>query len=400
MTDALTISILATLCLSLAAAIFTAMLRVGGIGQRSGAGPGGCRGTAIVGGIVAGLLAGPGVLGQVSPEIHRRAFVGATEETGALSGLLVRQRADIAAMEHAGVTGVAINELFTQHEQERQPLERAIDAAKRDRRDLFDTIAACVAGVCLLTAGVCAIPRGRGARRVCARAVRTHPSRLVLASGALLVCGVGVPGLLTYAFFARPVPYLIGFALIIGMFGISGSLPARARWIAGGAALLGWLAAGAIAPTPVFASLSLALCAGLVIGLVRSVRLRRSLLAATRWAALPTLSAMLAVRVDVMALPAQGGFWFLLIGALVWCSDGRWFAARMAVQVAGVRENAWSRATVLVNTGAGTLTLVLALLLADAGIADEALIASALVGAAVVELFRGFRGFAGPILDS
>jgi len=402
MTDALSISLLATVCLALVAAVFTAMLRaggVGGVGMRAGAGPGGFGGTAIVGGIVAGLLAGPGVLGQVSPQLYQQAFVGAVDETNASNELRARQRADIAAMTHAGVTGIAIEELAASHQRELIPLNDAIAAAKQSRRAMFDAIAACFAGASLFAACACAMPRRRSAKKAMAHALRNNLTKIALSSGVLVLLGVGLPALVTYAFVDIDVRPIIAFALVVGMLGFSGALSPGLRWIAFGSALLGWLIAGAVAPTAMFAALSAAALAGCAVGFVQSRRVRAIFLGISRWAALPALGALLAVRIDVAALPAAPAFWFFLIGALLWCSDGRWFAARTAVRVAGIRKNAWSRATGLVNAGPGTLTLVLALLFTNAGIAGEVLIASALASAAVVELFRGFRSFAGPILD-
>jgi len=129
---------LGTAALAIASVLITTMLRIGGIGREGvDRSPGGWRGTAIVGGIVAGVLAGPGVLGQVAPSISQRVFAGGTEQREAYDDLLVRQRADIAALLAADVTGIAIEEQHAAHDIERTPFVEAIDAAEAERRSAY-----------------------------------------------------------------------------------------------------------------------------------------------------------------------------------------------------------------------------------------------------------------------
>lgn len=388
----------ATLALLVVAIAFTALLRVGGIGAHA-VGPGGYRGTAIVGGIVAGLLAGPGVLGQVNPELHRRAFLGGATEMSALEELRSRQSADIRAMEEAGVTPVAIEELRVEHEAARREAIEIMREDERERRGAFDQIATGFAAVCAVSGLVCVLPSGRGARRRVASALRDRGAGTAWSSIVYLLIASGAPSGVVYAFVTRDVSAALSFGLIVGVTGVSGGLRADRRWVCALAVAIGWVGVVALAPTGIALTLTVAGVAAFVLGGFVPRGVKRHAVNVMRWVGLPGLAALLAVRVDVGTVHALGGFWFFLIGAVVWCSDGRWFAGWAALRRRVPRGEAWTRSSSLVDAGAGTATLIVAMVFSGAGVSNDAVLASAVASAAVVELFRGFREFAGPVLD-
>ena len=387
-----------TLAIVLTAVAFTAILRVGGIGARS-VGPGGYRGTAIAGGIVAGVLLGPGVFGQLSPGWHREMFRGGGAELWELDDLVRRQRADLKAMELAGVTPIAIEELQLEHEAERASALDALKNAEAERRGRLNAIASGFACVCVFSACAGMAPRRRGARRAMFRAARKRPGTLVAAGALYTLVGIGIPTLVTYAFARRDPGYALALGVLFGCVGVSGSLLPDRRWasilIAGSCGSIGAM----IAPSVVTFAIGGSGVLGLVIGARLSRQWKRRFVAAVRWSALPALAAMLTVQADIAALPSRPLFWYAMIASALWCSDGRWFASWVSQWWRARRDHGWASASRLVDAGSGTASLVFALAFFNAGVIGEVALASALAGAALVELFRGFRAFAGPLLD-
>lgn len=107
---------------------FSLLLRRGGfVGGRPGA--------AIFAGLVAGVLAGPLVLGRAQPALHQDLAVGASEERSRVAELRRRHEAEVLAMLETGVSEVAIDERRAEQERELAPL-LADRLAAREAHDL------------------------------------------------------------------------------------------------------------------------------------------------------------------------------------------------------------------------------------------------------------------------
>lgn len=113
----------------------------------------GLPGWRIAGGVIAGLVLGPAVLGAAWPSAHQTLFIGATEERMALDRLDSRQQADrLAAFESGGAEAAAA--LDRRHGEERVEamgaLRTAVDRDAAARR----WIVAALSGLVLLGAGL------------------------------------------------------------------------------------------------------------------------------------------------------------------------------------------------------------------------------------------------------
>jgi hypothetical protein len=122
--------------------------------------------------------------------------------------------------------------------------------------------------------------------------------------------------------------------------------------------------------------------------------------------ALPIAVALTAVHVDLRALAGPGAhapsrFWWAILIALLWSSDGRWIAWVLAMRIVNgaALPHAWLDAARRVNAGAGVAHAMLTLVLAAAGLAEGPAVAAGLTGAALVEITRGARRWVGRALD-
>ncbi len=70
-----------------------------------------CPGFSVVGGVAAGLLLGPTILGRVAPDLHDAVFAGGLQEQRDLRQIASRQGADRLAAEAAGLADELLAEL-------------------------------------------------------------------------------------------------------------------------------------------------------------------------------------------------------------------------------------------------------------------------------------------------
>lgn len=112
------------------------------------------------------------------------------------------------------------------------------------------------------------------------------------------------------------------------------------------------------------------------------------------WVVLPTAVAALAVGVDFAAIRSTGALWVGLAAALLWASDGRWLGAWAGLSCVGAPAGSvWRISAAMVNSGAGVIQVAMISIWSLTDSASDALILSALVGAAMIELTSGLRVF-------
>jgi hypothetical protein len=302
--------------------------------------PGGRPSAALLGGILAGIVLGPGILGKFAPDWYEQTFVGGVTQQRALDELRAQRQGLLAA----GVSTEAVREFDRDHRAERRFLENARRKAMAAFREPLDVAAVTMMGVAFFAAawvsprrrrldwvdhGQLAAVAGAAAMAVLVAAVPTtlvahHLLRLPLPQAAAL--GAAVAAGSAFARLpmrwsadigrhgSRGVGWFGGMALGLSIGLLTGVLPSdRVLWLAG--------PLGALAVGPVFGLASPAnrharsLARGLILVLV-----------------IPTLAAIAASRVDP-ALLARG--WrpgvFLALAALV-ASDGHFIGAWLGLQ--------------------------------------------------------------------
>lgn len=362
--------------------------------------PGGLMGSAIAAGIVAGLLLGPGVFGRVKTSWHDSLLRGGVEQAAALQAESDRQRIERAALEASGVTDVALEEFDRERlAPRRAEFQAALDRARAEFRSDFGLVQAFVASALLMLAlpaacarsgrlwrrtGECAIDtRWRGAGRGALALVLAMTIPFALAMWLLkdLKLALGVAA-------ALAVPAVV--ALPCGLFIATASGAALGACIA----MVGlWTVPATVVGVAAF--VALALCVGSE-SPRRREKAKRSGGAggAGGWGGwggavvvgnvlVPTLTAMLIVGIDPHSVVSSGVFIWMTILALLWSSDGRWLAWRLA-------GFTWTRAAMPVGAGASMVQLVIAAGCGWAG-APQGVVGALVLGALTIELTAGIR---------
>lgn len=377
--------------------------------------PGGRAAAAIVAGIVVGLLAGPGVMGRVRPDVHRAMFVGALAERDAADTLERRQNADIKGLLQAGVTPAAIDELRAQHDAELEPLRTAQRDAERDHRRWLWL----AASVMIAAYVMCITPSLMRYRTIGGSATAdpglVRGTRAAMVGMLALLVTASVPFIAAAWLMRAGLAASLGWALMFAISGFATALRPEARTASVQIVAISLCFGHMIAPSSAGPMLWGAVAAGFAIVLLASVAARtpsrarsaRTMRRATRrvamGAALPGVAAIVAVTVDLHALAAAPGaaFWVAIAVAILYASDGRWGGYWLAWRAAGPadeRHEAWARSTAMVNGGAGVAQLVVLELLLAGGVATPQMAAGGLLGAAIVELTRGARTWLLPTL--
>jgi hypothetical protein len=377
--------------------------------------PGGWAAASIVAGIVVGLLAGPGVMGRVRPDLHTRLFVGAATQRDAADTLERRQNADIKGLLQAGVTPAAIDELRVQHAAELEPLRTAQRDAEREHRRWLWT----AASIMVAAYAMCIIPSVLRYRSV--GGVPTPDPGLVRGTRGAMVGMLGaivtgaIPFIAAAWLMRAGLAASLGWALMFAISGLASTIRFEARAACLQIVVVSLCFGYMIAPSSAGPMLWGAVAAGFAIVLLTSAVARtpsrarsvRTIRRVTRRAAvcvvLPGIAAIVAVTVDLHALAAAPGaaFWVAIVVAVLYASDGRWGGYWLAWRAAGRADEhheAWPRSTAMLNSGAGVAQLVMLVLLLAGGTATPQMAAGGLLGAAIVEVTRGARVWLLPTL--
>lgn len=362
---------------------------------------GGAAWAAVLGGILAGVLVGPGVLGRVAPEAHAAMLVGASNERDTRQRLAREHAIELAVMRSSGVTPQAVGELAAQHEREMAPLR---DAEARATAQRAEAIAWAGVGI---AAGSLALVYLVGGGATSRRPIEPAQRLLARTAGILSVA-------LPVGACALALHWLVG---LDGRTGAAFGAAAAAGWAAPGvrARRMGREARSAMTDRASSAAMatgmlgagvvvrSVALVVGAVpalIGLRRmgvsrpSRRVRRALHAALYGLLAPGLCAAAAMRIDPYQLLGAGGaaLWIVLAVGAVASTDGRWLGAVGGwAAVSGGKGLAapMERATAQMASGVGVAQCGLAFALHAFGGVDDALILALLAGAALAECSVG-----------
>lgn len=374
------------------AGLFAALLR----GARA---PGGVLGAAMLGGLLAGTFVGDTVLARVAPGLHEAAFLGGRAERLAFEDRAVGVEREVAALEAAGVTGVAVEEYAREAMREIGPLQDAFTEA-RARRAGWMNFALALAGVAALALSPLASwrpARRDGAERPGAWLAGGFASFL-LASAFAYACLT----VLTNA----PLGQCAALAACVGV-GSLAALPERARFLpaperpsllqAGAGAMLPalvlcmWILPDRRAGLLTLGVLGMS-AAVVVAGWMRRIRAaRRVARGAVVGLVLPGLVALAAARVDWLRVAESRTFWLALPVVAIACSDARWLGALL-----GTRSVA--RATAVVTGGVGVAQVSLLAIFDAGGPSLEPFLAAGLLGALLVECSAGLYRWGAAIL--
>jgi len=370
--------------------------------------PGGAMGAAAAGGIMAGVLLGPSVLGRTAPRVTHPALMGATQETRQLQELLAEHRREISALTASGVSPAAMTELQQTHDAERSVMEESLDLALRRHEGRWMLLTAACVGMYLMGATLLATPaRASRWRRLAGTLVLTNARPLAAGWIALAIAGAPV-GILAFTVLKWHWTSCVALAAVFAIPGVSALLAPTPFLVCAGGCFAGFVLTGVIGWTLGF---TIAI-AGVFLGLLASLgssfthlRVVRALMAPfiLRFV-LPLLSALAFVRLDLHHMADQTVFWLTCVIGVLWSSDGRWLAARAALWLSRSREarlpNLWTHAATMVDAGASAMQVCAALILLGAGLLPVEAVAGAAIGAAVLEFTRDIRGYVASRLDT
>lgn len=352
--------------------------------------PGGRASAGLIAGVVAGLLLGPGVGGTLWPQAYTAVFRGGIAESSALQAENDRIRIERKALEASKVSPAAIEEFDRiDTADRRRPLENALTDARRAHRTNLNMVVAAIGGVhAALMLGACLARSGRTWRRAGERLIDARwrdPLRGVRA----FVIGAALPGLVAW-WLLRDMKLALGIAAAFGAPALAGSgrSPGLFLYSASGlslgiaVAIIGvWTWPSTIATGLSFLGVMLAV--GSDADRAATRRRRAFVRRLSTGISLPALAALTTVVIDVPLVAQTSVFAWTAALALLWSSDGRWIAGK----VAGL---SWSASGRVVSGGASTVQLLGALAVQWAG-GPESVTAALLLGCITIELTGGLR---------
>ncbi|HVZ93451.1 MAG TPA: hypothetical protein VG797_02975 [Phycisphaerales bacterium] len=371
--------------------------------------PGEKHGAAIVGGVVAGLLLGPGIFGRVYPARYEALYVGGVAERNELDDLRARQAADLTALRAAGVTPVAVEEAVAGHKAERAPVEVKLSAARAgfSKRVGLIGAAAVMLGVCLsgVFGSIRQIRKTTRTNAGVVRAIKTGVAALALAAAPWVAIGLFSPG--SSSVVALSTVFSIP-ALIAADRGNNAT--ARRAMLFPGAMMSAIAIAGFADVKLVALVIILATVAGPFLPVSWVRRGRRAVMQLLLFVLVPFLACFAMLSIDVREVGHRAEFWALGIAALLLAADGRWFAVWAAGKMArmppaggaSVRGSwGWSRAArIAVGPGVGAVMIGGAILFHAGGKLSDAAVVAAVIGAVAAETTRGLRESVARMMDA
>ena len=364
---------------------------------RDAGAPGGWTSGSLLGGVLVGVLLGLTTIGRVAPDIAINVYQGAADERREFTEMQLRGRAEIAALQHADVSPIAIDEFQKRHVASLAPLRSAVDDAARSHRWRW--------GVAILTVSLVWLLAGAaGCVRRASRRDAVWPG---IAAG---VCASSVAGGAAFLLLRWTTNVEVGTAAAFaGAMAVGGAHrcvgPARAPYDArgrsNGIAASASLAIGVVmliavtkdALAIVFGlGCAVAMCMPVIIRPGRSVR--RAARAVAIGVALPGLAAVITAHVDLIALASTWMFWIGLACAVLITTDGRWFGGWLGWRSLGHAEQAlwaWTKSAIALTAGVGGVQIAAGGIAFASGVVPASLLAAVVFGAVSLELAASLR---------
>lgn len=352
-----------------------------------------CPGWRVAGGVLAGLLLGPSVLGRIMPEHYESWLIGGQEERAALGALLSRQGADLLALETAGAPRSDIESLRREQQVQWIEARRALDDARWHHQRPLRSYTALMVSLTLLGGGLISV-RGRDRRQGW-----TTPLSIGLWAAAL-PGGLGFFAMRFWGDSTVAESVLAASILAVGPWALTAIDRQAADQVEfGGARMI--QTAGRVASLIAVASAMwalwsirglpgllwslplLAIIAGWLLP-VRDVRLVREILNVML---IPNLAACATMKVDLFA---DASLWPIVVFVLL-SGDGRWTGAFLGALTPGGRKTLRTMRLVLGSMACGPAQLaILAVAVQTGAIPGSAAFALAL-GAIAIEVLAPAR---------
>jgi hypothetical protein len=350
-----------------------------------------CPGWPVVGGVAAGLLLGPGLLGRAAPDWYESTFVGAVEERAAYEAILRDRERELAVMSAAGATMQTIDARVGE-------FEASLDEARARRRDAertfqrpFRSFTATVTALSLLGGGLL------GVRRRDRRQQWTSSLSIGIWS-ALLPGALAVVGMHFWWGAMRSETALVAAAVAIGpwiLTAIDREAADRAEF--GGAWMIEragriasiiaivvttWAVADALGAVGlIWVAPLLAMPLGWLLPAPRG-SIRRIAAASLSIAFVPMLAACAAMRIDLFE---HASLWPMLFFILL-SGDARWLAAFLGAMLPGARRSLRTMRLVLGSMACGPTQLALIALAAHLSLIPGTFAIALIAGAVVIEV--------------
>lgn len=353
----------------------------------------------MLGGIVAGLLLGPGILGEAFPRPHEALFEGGASQRAAREAVVRRHGADLAAARHFRIDDAQMQRMKREQAAELAPHEQAIAQAQWDHQQPLRIVAAVLIGILFLCAA-----------RLQIRSTIEGPSAIsVLSIGAWAAV---LPGAIASVIAMRwwterpAAAAMAAAALAIGPWALAASDREAADFAeVGGAAMIeragrfasvmaiavaAWALVHDLGPPGIAWLLPLMMLpAAWLLARARSRSPQPPPGQSTRGPSplvhlvlIPGIAGLAALKVHVID---DFAVWPMLV-ILLLSDDGRWLGAVIGALLPGGRKGLRTMRLVMGSMAAGRTQLGVAALAAQTGLIPPKLILPLLLGALLIEL--------------
>lgn len=356
-------------------------------------------GWAVMGGILAGLLLGPGVFGRVLPVQFESLFVGGIEQRQARDQRIRRHGADLVVARKSGAGEEYVMNLRQQYEQALAANEAALAEARWNHQQPLRLFATFIIALTLL-GSITQLTAERDRRQghfaplsigvgaallpgmmafIATRWLWEEPIETALLVGSALAIGPWALGVIDREAAdqaecggAHMVQMAGRFATIIGLVGLGSSL-----WMIGGAGGTG--GGGRL----VWGLPLLALPLSWLFRPVAAPVMRRLVESIL----IPTLAALAMIKVDPIL---HFHIWMVLVMMLLG-GDGRWFGAFFGAMAPGGRRSMRTMRLILGMMSCGPTMLAIAVIGAHTNAIPENLTLALILGAGLIELTTSAR---------
>lgn len=354
-----------------------------------------CPGWALIGGVLAGVLLGPTLLGRVMPVTYEHTFVGGVAQREQLQQLQGRYGADLLAAEHAGADSDVLEELRLAYRQQRIAAEHALMQARWDHQ--FSQRILAVTCIVLVLLGSRA-PTGRAKRNV---------QHGLIAPMTIGLWAAALPGVLTVLaatwWWQQDATHaaLLASAVMIGPWALTRVDRIAAEQTERGGSMLmhraGHVATLVALATVIWSAWTLRHIEGVLWALpllalamswlrpatpLFGSTAQRTIQSALHFIVIPTLAASVAVKIELLS---HFAFWPLLV-LLILSGDGRWIGAVCGMVSLGGRRASHAMKLALGAMACGPTQLAVIAIVAHTWMLEMPLIYALLVGAVYIEI--------------